>query len=79
MTVTGHTMRISGEKEHKEKVEKKNYYWEEPSSGSFSRSFQLPPEVQTDKVEVKFEDGVLEVKIPKTEEAKNREKKMKVE
>jgi HSP20 family protein len=79
VTVTDHTMRISGEKKREEKVEKKNYYWEERSYGSFSRSFQLPSEVQTDKVEAKFKDGILEVKIPKTEDAKSREKKVKVE
>jgi HSP20 family protein len=79
VTVTDHTMRISGEKKREEKVEKKNSYWEERSYGSFSRSFQLPTEVQTDKVEAKFKDGVLEVRIPKTEEAKSKEKKVKVD
>jgi HSP20 family protein len=78
VTVTDHTMRISGEKKREEKVEKKDYYWEECSYGSFSRSIQLPSEVQTEKVEAKFKDGILEVKIPKTEEAKSKEKKVKV-
>jgi len=79
VSVTDHTMRITGEKKREEKVEKKNYYWEERSYGSFSRSFQLPSEVQTDKAEAKFKDGILEVRIPKTEEAKSKEKKVKVE
>ena len=79
VTVTDHTMRISGEKKREEKVEKKDYYWEECSYGSFARSIQLPSEVKTDKVEAKFKDGILEVKIPKTEEAKSKEKKVKVE
>ena len=79
VSVTDHRMRISGEKKREEKVEKKNYYWEERSYGSFSRSFQLPSEVDTDKVEAKFKDGILEVRIPKTEEAKSKEKKVKVE
>jgi HSP20 family protein len=79
VTVTDHTMRISGEKKREDKIEKKNYYWEERSYGSFARSVQLPSEVQTDKVEAKFKDGILEVRIPKTEEAKSKEKKVKVE
>jgi HSP20 family protein len=79
VTVTDHTMRISGEKKREDKVEKKNYYWEERSYGSFSRSFQLPSEVQTDKVEAKFKDGILEVRIPKTEEAKKKEKKILIQ
>jgi HSP20 family protein len=79
VTVTDHTMRISGEKKREEKIEKRDYYWEERSYGSFARSLQLPTEVQTDKVEAKFKDGILEVRIPKTEEAKSKEKKVKVE
>jgi len=79
VSVTDHRMRISGEKKREEKVEKKNYYWEERSYGSFLRSFQLPSEVQTDKVEAKFKDGILEIRIPKTEEAKSKEKKVKVD
>ena len=79
VSVTDHRMRISGEKKREEKVEKKNYYWEERSYGSFSRSFQLPSEVQTDKVEATFKDGILEIRIPKTEEAKKKEKKVNIE
>jgi len=79
VSITDHTMRISGEKKREEKIEKKDYYWEESSYGSFVRSFQLPAEVQTDKASARFNDGVLEIKIPKTEEAKKKEKKVAVE
>ncbi|MEW6054866.1 MAG: Hsp20/alpha crystallin family protein [Nitrospirota bacterium] len=79
VTVTDHTMKISGEKKREEKVEKKDYYWEERSYGSFARSFQLPSEVQTDKAEAKFKDGILEIRIPKTEEARQKEKKVSVQ
>ncbi|OGW41016.1 MAG: moleuclar chaperone Hap20 [Nitrospirae bacterium RBG_13_39_12] len=79
VSITDHTMRISGEKKREEKTEKKDYYWEERSYGSFVRSFQLPAEVQTDKASAKFKDGVLEITIPKTEEAKKKEKKVAVE
>jgi len=79
VSITDHTMRISGEKKREEKIEKKDYYWEESSYGSFVRSFQLPAEVETDKASAKFKDGVLEIKIPKTEEAKKKEKKVAVE
>jgi len=79
VSITDHTMRISGEKKREEKIEKKDYYWEESSYGSFVRSFQLPAEVETNKASAKFKDGVLEIKIPKTEEAKKKEKKVAVE
>lgn len=70
---------ISGEKKKEEKVEEKDYYRYERSYGSFSRTFRLPVEVQTDKAKAKFENGVLEIRIPKTEEAKTKERKLQIE
>lgn len=70
---------ISGEKKKEEKVEKKDYYRYERSYGSFSRTLRLPIDVQTDKAKAKFEEGVLEIRIPKTEEAKKKERKLKIE
>lgn len=77
--VTDDIITISGEKKKEEKVEKKNYYRMERSYGSFTRSLRLPAEVQTEKAVAKFKEGVLEVKIPKTEEAKRKEKKVSIE
>ena len=79
VNLTGDMITISGEKKKEEKVEKKDYYRVECSYGSFTRSFHLPKEVQTDKAKATFKDGVLEVKVPKTEEAKKKEKKVPVE
>jgi HSP20 family protein len=69
---------ISGEKKREEKVEKKNYYKLERSYGSVIRTFRLPTQVQTDRAKAKFENGVLEIKVPKTEEAKKKEKKISI-
>ncbi|MEW6214882.1 MAG: Hsp20/alpha crystallin family protein [Nitrospirota bacterium] len=77
--VTDDIITISGEKKKEEKVEKKDYYKLERSYGSFTRSFRLPTEVQTEKAAAKFKDGVLEIRIPKTEEAKKKEKKVLIE
>lgn len=77
--VTGNTITISGEKKKEEKVEKKDYYRMESSYGSFTRVFSLPSEVQTDKVKAQYKDGILEIRIPKTEEAKKKEKKVMIE
>lgn len=77
--VTDDFITISGEKKKEEKVEEKNYYRYERSYGSFSRTFRLPIDVQTDKAKAKFENGVLEVRIPKTEEAKSKERKLQIE
>lgn len=79
VNITNDTITISGEKKKEEKVERKDYYRLERSHGSFTRSFRMPTEVQTDKAKANFKDGVLEVRIPKTEEAKKKEKKIPIE
>lgn len=79
VNITDDTITVSGEKKKEEKVERKDYYRMERSHGSFTRSFRMPTEVQTDKAKANFKDGVLEVRIPKTEEAKKKEKKIPIE
>ena len=79
ISLTKDTITISGEKKKEEKIEKKDYYSFERSYGSFKRSFSLPAEVQTEKASAKFKDGVLEIRIPKTEKAKKKEKKVMIE
>lgn len=77
--LTDDTITISGEKKKEEKIERKNYYRLERSFGSFKRSFALPSDVQSDKAKASFKDGILEVTIPKSDEAKKKEKKIKIE
>jgi HSP20 family protein len=77
--LTDGTLVISGEKKKEEKVEKKDYYRMERSYGSFTRTVNLPAEVQTDKAKAIFKDGILEIRAPLTEEAKRKEKKVPVE
>ncbi len=79
VTVTADLVTISGEKKKESKVKKKDYYRLECSSGSFTQSFRLPAGVVMDKAKAKFEDGVLSVQIPKTEQAKKDVKQVKVE
>jgi HSP20 family protein len=67
-------LKISGEKKREEKVEKKNYHRIERSSGSFERRISLPVETQADKAKASFKDGVLQIKIPKSDEAKKKER-----
>ncbi len=76
---TEDTITISGEKRKEEKVEQKNYYRYERSCGSFSRRFRFPVGVETDRANAKLKDGILEVRVPKTEEAKKKAKKIDIE
>jgi HSP20 family protein len=77
--LTDNTVTISGEKKKEEKVEKKNYSRIERSYGSFTRAFSLPSEVQTDKAKAQFKDGILEIRVSKTEEAKKKEREVMIE
>jgi HSP20 family protein len=62
---------ISSEKESEnETKDGKNVTRREFSYQSFSRSFTLPAIVETDRISAKYENGILQVKIPKKEEAK---------
>jgi len=71
---------ISGEKKHEvEKKEKDRYYHFERSYGKFCRSFSLPANVDSAHIDAKYNQGVLEVLLKKTEEAKPKAIEVKVE
>ncbi|HER63226.1 MAG TPA: Hsp20/alpha crystallin family protein [Desulfobacteraceae bacterium] len=72
VTITENRITISGEKKQEEKVEKKDYHWVERCYGSFCRSFRLPEYVNGDAAKASFKDGVLEIRLPKTKEAKQK-------
>jgi HSP20 family protein len=79
VSISDEILTISGEKKAEENVEKKNYHRIERTFGSFTRRMRLPPGLQEDKVKAVFKDGVLEVRIPKTEAAKQKAKQIKIE
>ncbi|MEO5357399.1 MAG: Hsp20/alpha crystallin family protein [Nitrospirae bacterium YQR-1] len=69
---------IRGEKKDEKETKGSNYYRMERSYGSFSRCVALPAEVETDKVEAVFKNGVLTITMPKTEEAIKETKRIAV-
>jgi len=79
VNLTDHTLTIKGEKKKAEEIKEENYYRSERSYGSFLRTLDLPKDVCAEKVKASFKNGILEVRMPKTEEAKAKEVKVKVE
>jgi len=80
VTLTDTTITLSGEKKKEEEEGKEDEYsYSERTYGKFSRTLSLPCNVKSDKGKATFKDGILVVKIPKTEEAKKRHIKVKVE
>jgi len=69
---------ISGEKRQEKEEKGKNRHYSEISYGSFSRSFGMPSGLDADKAKAKFSKGVLKVCVPKTEEAKRKQRKIEV-
>lgn len=77
--VSGSVLTLKGEKKKQEEVKEQDYYRCERSHGSFSRSLELPHEVKADQVKASFKNGVLEVRLPKTEDAKRKSVSVKIE
>jgi HSP20 family protein len=66
------SLRIEAEKSGEEKTDERTYYLCERCSGKFIRSLSLPFPVDASKASASFENGVLEIRLPKAEEAKSR-------
>lgn len=72
ITVKAGTVTITGsaEEREEEKDKERKYFRREIQTQSFTRRIDLPYKVKTDKAEADFEDGVLKLNLPKSEEEK---------
>jgi HSP20 family protein len=70
VSVVGDTLTIKGERKTETEVKEEDYYRCERSYGSFYRSIPLPSAVDASKIEASYEDGLLEVTLPKKAEVK---------
>ena len=68
--VEDNVLTIKGERRFEEKVEQDRYYRVERRFGSFQRSLALPQGVRAEDIQASYEDGILEVRVPKVEEEK---------
>ena len=70
ITLEDGLLTIQGERQFTSESSEQQYHRVERRYGSFRRSITLPSQVQADAIEASFENGVLEVVVPKAEEAK---------
>jgi HSP20 family protein len=77
ITITGQTLSIRGEFKADEKIDRDQYLYRERRYGSFNRQLQLPVRVQGDAATATFENGVLTLRIPKSEDVKPRQIEIK--
>lgn len=68
---------IRGERKEEKEVKEQDYYYSERWAGSFARSLALPPGVEAEKIRAMFKNGVLEVHLPKSKEAKGKKVEIK--
>ncbi len=69
---------LKGEKKQEREEKEKGYYLMERAYGSFLRQIPIPVEVEEDKVEAKFDKGVLTITLPKKPEAQTKAKKIEI-
>ena len=70
--LNGSVVTVSGERKEETEEKGRSFHRVERRVGSFSRSFTLPCPVEEDEVAAAYNDGVLTITLPKTEEAKTR-------
>jgi HSP20 family protein len=70
ITLENGALTISGERRFETEIKEEQYHRIERRYGAFRRSITLPDRVKADAVEASFEDGLLQVVVPKAEEAK---------
>jgi len=78
VTVDNGVLTIRGERKQEKEEKNKKFHRIERYYGSFSRSFSLPGNVDETKIEASFKDGMLNLQIPKVEEAKPKAIEVKV-
>ncbi len=69
---------IEGERKQEKEEKDVNFHRVERRYGKFYRTFQLPSQIQEDKIEATYKDGVLTIVLPKAEEARAKEIEVKV-
>lgn len=79
VNVTESMLTIKGEKKRHEEVKEDDFYRSERSYGMVSRSVKLPVEVKPDEAKATFTDGVLEIRLHKTDEAKQKAVKIPIQ
>lgn len=78
INVRDNALSLRGQRKFEKDVKEENYLRIERAYGSFQRSFTLPVTIQQDKIKAVFKDGVLELTLPKAEEARPKQIKIDV-
>jgi HSP20 family protein len=73
-----HTLTVHGERKIEKEEKEENYRRVERQYGSFTRTFNLPPTVDAERVQADYDKGVLKITLPKKAEAKPKQIRVNV-
>ncbi len=79
VTVQDNLLTIRGKRERSTEQKGETYHLVERAYGEFTRSLLLPADVKTEAIEASYKNGVLEVRLPKSEESKPRRIEVKTD
>lgn len=79
VTLSDEVLTIRAETTREREEKKESYFLSERQQGSLQRAFQLPSGVNADKIEAKYDKGVLRLVLPKTPEAQKKQRKVRVQ
>lgn len=78
ISISNDMVTIKGARRKDEEIRAEDYYYQECYWGAFSRSVILPVDIEADKAEASFKNGILTIRLPKIEKVKTKKIKVKV-
>ena len=78
ISVAGGVLTIKGERKVEEEVKDEDFYCCERFRGTFYRAIQLPTDMEAEKIEANYADGILKITLPKVPEVKPKKIEVKV-
>jgi HSP20 family protein len=79
VNITTESVTIRGQRERKDEISDKDYYYQELFWGTFSRSIILPHEVDPEHSSASLKNGILTIRMPKLDRAKGKKLKVKAD
>jgi HSP20 family protein len=68
ISLSGNLLTLKGERKHEEEKKGESFHRIERSYGAFTRTVELPADVDSTKVDATYKDGVLKIRMPRTKE-----------
>jgi HSP20 family protein len=78
ITIVENSLSVRGEKRSAREEQGASYFFSEREYGAFRRTFRLPPDSDTNKIDASFVDGVLTITIPRVVEKEHPERKIQI-